>query len=161
MAANQERDFYRQAAGLLVGARSASLATVSGGMPHAALVTPALDAAGQMILLLSDLSAHTRHLRENAACALLVTGTPSTENPQTAPRILLSGVAELWGDAGARAAFLQVHPYAELYCDFADFQFWRLVPKDAHYVGGFAAAARLEIAALQQEINAALAKNSG
>jgi len=161
MAANQERNFCAEAAALLAAAQAGSLATVSGGIPHAALATPALDASGGVVLLFSELSAHTRHLRANPACALLVTGSARDENPQTAARILLTGEAVQCDAPQARAAFLQKHPYAKLYCDFGDFHFWRLVVKDAHYVGGFAAAARLDIAALQHEINLLLAKSSG
>lgn len=161
MAANQERDFYRQAASLLAGARTGTLATISGGAPHAALVTPALGADGAPILLLSELSAHTRHLRANPACALLITGAPSDENPQTAPRILLSGIAQPTDDPDAANRFLKTHSYAKLYSGFGDFHFWRLIPDGAHYVGGFAAAATLEIAALQHEIIHILGKAAG
>jgi heme iron utilization protein len=161
MAANQERDFYGQAASLLAGARTGTLATISGGAPHAALVTPAMGADGAPILLLSELSAHTRHLRANPACALLITGTPSDENPQTAPRILLSGVAQPTDDPDAAGRFLKTHSYAKLYSGFGDFHFWRLIAGDAHYVGGFAAAATLEIAALQHKIIHILGKGAG
>lgn len=153
MAANQEPDFARAAAALLYGARAGTLATVTPeGLPYAALVTPALGADGVPLLLLSDLSAHTRHLRANAACALLVAGAPAEENPQTAPRLLLSATAQAAGPE-RRTAYLHAHPYAELYADFADFHFWALTLKDAHYVGGFAAAAKIPLAALHHEIN--------
>jgi putative heme iron utilization protein len=155
MAANQERDFVKEAASLLVAARAGSLATVTpAGLPYLALVTPALDEAGDPLLLLSTLSAHTRHLQANPACALLVVGTPRDENPQTAPRLTISATAKEVDRAAARARYLRIHSYAELYVDFMDFGFWRLVLNDAHYVGGFAAAAQLDIAALRHEINA-------
>jgi heme iron utilization protein len=161
MAANQERDFYRQAASLLVASRTGTLATISGGAPHAALVTPALGADGAPVFLFSELSAHTRHLRANPACALLITGPPVNENPQTAPRILLSGSAQPINDPAAARRFLKTHPYAKLYSGFGDFHFWRLIADDAHYVGGFAAAATLEIAALQHKIIHILGKAAG
>ena len=113
------------------------------------------------MLLLSDLAAHTRNLRANPACALLVAGAPVDENPQTAARVLLSGVAVQGEDAAARQRFLQAHPYADLYAGFGDFAIWRLVVKDAHYVGGFAAASRLEVAALQHEIMSVLKDSFG
>ncbi len=158
MAANQERNFYQEAAGLLTAARAGTLATTTpAGLPHAALVTPAPDASGALILLLSDLAAHTRNLRANPACALLTTGAPLDENPQTAPRLLLSGTAQIITDSAACAAarehFLRTHPYAAQYAGFADFNLWRVEVNDAHYVGGFAAASRLRLAALQHEIN--------
>lgn len=152
MAANQERDFVREAAVLLGRARVGTLATVTpDGLPHAALVTPALDPAGAPLLLLSELSAHTRHLRANPACALLVTGSPTAENPQTAPRLLLSAEAAI-APAQAAESYLKAHPYADLYFGFEDFHFWKLTLKDAHYVGGFAAAAVIHVAALHHEI---------
>src|ERR1700688_2145520 len=156
MAANQERNFSREAAVFLGGARVGTLATTQSGLPHAALVTPAFDDDGAPVLLLSELAAHTRNLRANPACALLVAGPAADENPQTAARVLLSAMAVQGEDGAARKNFLKAHPYANLYSDFGDFSIWRLVVKDAHYVGGFAAASRLEAAALQHEIKSLL-----
>jgi len=149
MAAKQEAsDYIAPAAALILAARSGSLATIApDGTPYAALVTPAA-----FLLLLSDLSTHTTHLRHNPSCALLLTGAATSENPQTTPRVTLTCQAVLENESVAIENFLKFHPYAELYINFADFHLWRLIPKDAHYVGGFAAAARLDIAALQHEI---------
>jgi putative heme iron utilization protein len=160
MAANQEHDFARTAARLLQAARSATLATVQGGRPHAALVTPALAPDGAVLLLLSELSAHTRHLRADPRCALLVTGVPANENPQTTPRLILRGIADPIEDDAARTAYLTIHPYAAGYSGFADFHFWRLQPDEAYYVGGFGAAAPLQIAALHHEIDTILRKRN-
>jgi putative heme iron utilization protein len=124
-------------------------------------VTPALGEDGAPILLLSNLAAHTRNLRADPACALLVAGPAADENPQTAARVLLSGMVVQGEDAAARRRFLEVHPYANLYAGFADFSIWRLVVKDAQYVGGFAAASRLEVAALQHEIMSVLKDSFG
>ena len=56
-----------QARRLLRAARSGTLATVSpsgdGCQPFASLITPAIAGDGGILLLLSDLSEHTRHLR--------------------------------------------------------------------------------------------------
>ena len=161
MAANQERNFVREAAALLQAARSGTLATTQAGWPHAALVTPALGPNGVVLLLLSELSAHTSHLRADPRCALLVTGIAAAENPQTLPRLALRGTAQPIVSDAARAAYLRHHPYAELYAGFADFHFWALNLEEAHYVGGFAAAASLQIAALQQEIDIILRKRNG
>jgi len=155
MAAKQEApDYIGPAAALLLAARSASLATIApDGTPYAALVTPAFTPDGCLLLLLSDLSAHTAHLRLNPSCALLFTGAPTSPNPQTTPRVTITCAAALQSDPQGPETFLRFHPYAALYIGFADFHLWRLIPKDAHYVGGFAAAAALKIAALQQEIS--------
>jgi len=161
MAANQERNFCAEAAAVLVAARTGTLATIEAGQPYAALVTPALDEGGAPLLLLSELSAHTRHLRASPVCALLVVGTAASENPQTAPRLLLSGTAAPVERGMARAKYLRAHPYAELYADFGDFNFWRLSIAQAHFVGGFAAAATLDCAALQHEIKCLLGVSGG
>jgi putative heme iron utilization protein len=142
------RDLYAEAKTLISAAKSASLATIHAGAPFAALVTPAFLPDASAILLLSQLSAHTRHLQADPACALLVTGEPASENPQTAPRLCLTGAAAISGGDEVRAAYLAVHPYAALYVDFADFAFWRLTFTGAHFIGGFAAASPLEVARL-------------
>ncbi len=152
MASAQEpppRDLYAEARNLISGAKAASLATVTEGAPFAALVTPAFMPDGAAILLLSQLSSHTRHLQANPACALLLVGEPATENPQTAPRLCLTGIASVVPAAEFRAPYLAAHPYAELYVDFADFAFWRLDFTGAHYIGGFAAASRLDVGKLR------------
>jgi putative heme iron utilization protein len=161
MAANQEQAHLRQedlraAAQLLLAARSATLATIHEGIPHASLVTPALGTDGQPVLLLSSLAAHTKHLQTNPACALLITGMAQTENPQTAPRLALSGIAQIILAAPVRDRFLGIHPYAAQYADFRDFSFWKITVSTSQYIGGFANAGYLDFAALQQEISALL-----
>ena len=151
MAVNQEQRLL-DAAALLQTARSATLATVHEGLPHAALVTPALDEDAQPLLLLSNLAVHTRHLHAHPACALLFTGAPSSDNPQTTPRLCLTGEARELPDKAKRDIFLKIHPYASQYIDFADFTFWKLFIFGSNYVGGFANASPLKFAALQNQI---------
>jgi putative heme iron utilization protein len=133
---------------LLRSARQATLATQAGGQPFASLVTPAVAPDGALLMLLSSLSEHTRHLAADGRCALLVTGVARDANPQTAPRLTLSGTAEPWLDASAKAYWVARHPYAAFYADFTDFSLWRLRPEAGFYVGGFAKAARLCAASL-------------
>lgn len=133
---------------LLRAGRSASLGTVLDGQPFVSLVTHACDADLSVLLLLSDLSEHTRHLRADPRCSLLVTGAPTTANPQTAPRVTVTGLAEPADEPALKARFLAVHPYAGLYADFGDFHLWRVRPVNALLVGGFARAARIRSADL-------------
>jgi putative heme iron utilization protein len=144
----QPRDLYAEAKLLIAATKAASLATMHEGAPYAALVTPAFLPDASAILLLSQLSAHTRHLQRHPACALLLVGEAANENPQTAPRLCLTGTAAVAPPAQLREAYLAAHPYAALYVDFADFAFWRLTFTAAHYIGGFAAAAGLDVAKL-------------
>jgi putative heme iron utilization protein len=150
MAAKQEtaRDYYHEARLLIGNVKSASLATVEATMPYAALVTVAFLPDFTPILLLSQLATHTRHLHANPACALLLVGAYSSPNPQTAARLCLTGTAQKTETPGAREIFLASHPYATGYADFADFAFWRLIVTEAYYIGGFAAASRLDAAKL-------------
>lgn len=151
MAANQEQRLA-DAASLILNARSATLATAKDGIPHAALVTPALDTNGQPLLLLSNLALHTKHLHANPTCALFFTGQPQDENPQTTPRLCLTCEAKQLEGRAQRDLFLKTHPYASLYVDFIDFNFWTLFILGANYVGGFANASSLKITALQHNI---------
>lgn len=129
---------------MLRAARSGSLATIApGGQPFVSLVTPAVAPDGAVLLLLSDLAEHTRHLQVDKRCSLLAVGEPAEANPQTAPRVTVAGLAEPDDQPALKARYLAVHPYAALYAGFADFRLWRMVPTDALLVGGFARARRL------------------
>jgi putative heme iron utilization protein len=152
--AAEQAKFLRDAAALAAGARVGSLATAEDGQPYASLVTPAFGPDGAPLMLLSTLSIQ---LQKHANCCLLLTGQAAGENPQTTPRLSLSGRASPVDAALAAPAYLAIHPYAELYVGFSDFGYWRLHITAAHYIGGFAAAAQLDVAALQHAIIAAAA----
>jgi heme iron utilization protein len=140
-------DVALEARRLLRAARSGTLATASAGQPFASLVTPAMDADLSPLLLLSSLSEHTRHLMAEPRCALLVVGAPEDANPQTAPRVTLTGLAERVDSETLKSRWLARHPYA-FYAGFGDFSLWRIAIRGAQYVGGFARAARLRMADL-------------
>lgn len=149
MAATQEQDYINEARLLIRNARSGTLATAAAGIPHAALVTVAFHPDSSPVLLLSELAVHTRQLLTNPSCALLLTGEPTGPNPQTTPRLCLTGTAAKTSELAARTLFLHHHPYAAVYADFRDFAFWQIVITDVYYIGGFAAASRLEVAKLR------------
>jgi putative heme iron utilization protein len=67
-------------------------------------------ADAQPLLLLSGLSEHTRHLRGDPRCSVLVCGAATGENPQTAPRVTVTGLAETVADPALKARYLAVHP---------------------------------------------------
>ena len=133
---------------LLRAARSGSLASQAEGQPFASLVTPATAPDGTVLLLLSDLAEHTRHLRADPRCAVLLSGPPQGANPQTTPRLTVTGTAEPTDDPALLARYLAIHPYAGLYAGFGDFRIWRLAPAAGLLVGGFGRAARLRAASL-------------
>ena len=146
-----------QARCLLRAARSGCLATSAKGQPFASLVTPACMPDGSLLMLLSGLSEHTRHLKADGHCAVMVTGAATSENPQTSPRVTVTGVAEVVVDPALKARYLAVHPYASLYADFTDFATWRLVPTGGQLVGGFARAFRLRADDLMPDAGAVAA----
>jgi putative heme iron utilization protein len=136
---------------LIRAAGAATLATQAEGQPFASLVTPAATPDLSILMLLSSLSEHTRHLRAEPRCALLFTGNPEGANPQTAPRVTITGLAEPVPEAevpALKARWLARHPYAALYADFGDFALWHVRPGGALLVGGFARATRLRVADL-------------
>ncbi len=128
---------------LLRAARQGTLATSMDGQPFASFCTPACAGDLSILLLLSSLSEHTRHLRAEPRCAVMVSGPPAETNPQTAPRVTVTGLAEPEPDLQAKARWLAIHPYAALYAEFADFALFRVRPLAGLFVGGFARATRL------------------
>jgi putative heme iron utilization protein len=142
---------------LLRAARVGTLATSAKGQPFASLVTPACAPDLSVLLLLSTLSEHTRHLMADPRCSVLVSGEPATANPQTAPRLTITGVAEQIAEPALKARYLAIHPYASLYADFGDFGMWRIRPVAGLLVGGFARANRLGREALTPDADAVAA----
>ena len=152
-------DAPAEARRILRAARAATLATLTAqGHPFATLVTVATDIDGTPILLLSRLSAHTRHLLADPRASLLQSETGKGD-PLAHPRLTLVGRAAEC-KAGLerdrlRRRYLARNPKAALYADFGDFSFWRLTVEAAHLNGGFARAAELAAADVLTPIAAA------
>jgi hypothetical protein len=106
---------------------------------------------GALLLLLSRLSEHTRHLMADPRCSVMVSGPSESANPQTAPRITVTGLAQIVDDPAMKARYLAVHPYASQYAGFGDFATWRIGPAAGLLVGGFARAFRLKAADLTSD----------
>ena len=109
------------------------------GWPLASRVSLAVDADGVPLILISRLSAHYGALEADARCSLLL-GEAGDGDPLRHPRITVVCLAaqvppEL--RAAAKAQFLKRHPGAQMYADFADFDFWRLNPQRASLNAGF------------------------
>ena len=150
----------REARGLIRGAMAATLATTANGQPFASLVTPAPAPDLSPLLLLSTLSEHTRHLAADPRCALLFAGAADGPNPQTAPRVTVTGLAERVPGAevpALKARWLARHPYAALYADFGDFALWRVRIGGVLQVGGFARAERIRAGDLAPDPDAVAA----
>jgi heme iron utilization protein len=112
------------------------------GAPMVTRVAVGTDAGGRPVSLVSDLSAHTRALKANPACSLLVGEPAERGDPLTHPRLTLQSRARFVrkgaeGYAALRGRWLDGHRKATLYVDFADFSFVVLEVEAAHLNGGF------------------------
>jgi heme iron utilization protein len=109
------------------------------GWPLASRVSLACDADSVPLILISRLSAHYGALQADARCSLLL-GEPGDGDPLRHARITVVCLASIVPPEQrpeAKAQFLQRHSQAELYADFSDFDFWRLVPQRASLNAGF------------------------
>lgn len=128
---------------LLRSARSAALAVLEPetGHPFASRVLTGMDIDGVPVILVSALSVHTQALRRDPRSSLLA-GEPGKGDPLAHPRLTVITQAEEVergsdGHARLRERFVRRHPKAQLYVDFPDFTFFRLVPIRANLNGGF------------------------
>lgn len=149
MAQHSERDasaqpgaFVRQ---LLRRAGQAALASAlardGSGHPYASLVLVAVDHDASPLLLISDLSEHSRNLAADARASLLIDATAGFADPLAGPRATVLGSARPVAHPDVRerlkARFLARHPSARTYAGFADFRLYRLALERAHLVAGF------------------------
>lgn len=133
----------RLARTLVRGARYMALAVLDPetGFPSVSRALTGTDADGVPVILVSALSGHTRGLLVDPRCSLLA-GEPGKGDPLAHPRITVQALAESVArdtpdHARIRSRFLDRHPKAALYADFADFGFFRIVPQSASLNGGF------------------------
>lgn len=138
---------------LLRTIRSGALSTIDRdtGAPFGSLVTVATDSDGSPLVLVSRLAAHTWNLDADARASILLARTGKGD-PLAHPRLTVTGRIEPCEDPRIRRRFLARHPKAELYADFPDFGFRRLVVESGHLNGGFARAARLAPAEMLTDI---------
>ena len=123
-----------------------SLATLAGeaGGPYVSLAAVATDFDGAPLLLLSTLAEHTANLNADGRVALLFDGTAGLPNPQTGPRLTVTGRIAPSDEPRHRRRYLARHPGAALYAGFADFAMFRVAPERLRWVGGFGRALWLD-----------------
>lgn len=138
-----DEEARQQARRLLRGARFASLAVIDAesGFPAVSRTLLGIDLDGVPVILVSALAAHTGSLAADPRCSIM-TGEPGKGDPLAHPRITVFCTAELVEPGSddhrrIRARFVARHRKAELYVDFPDFRFLRLVPSSASLNGGF------------------------
>jgi putative heme iron utilization protein len=148
----------------LLQQRQAILATVSDGNPHAGMVAVAGVPDGSAVLLhLSQLAAHTRHLLVHPALALLWCEPDHADvvDVQTLARLTLYGTAQLVARddgeyASLQAIYLRRLPAATMLFDFRDFNLFKVVIDHGRFVGGFGKALNLSTGELQQSVATAV-----
>ena len=139
---------------MLQDARHAALSyTDADGTPGVSRIAFGLAPDGTPVTLVSGLAPHFAALRDRPACAVML-GEPGLKgDPLTHPRLMVKARAGLIASddparPALRALWLDAHPKAKLYVDFADFAFCRLVPVDALLNAGFGRAYRMTAADL-------------
>ena len=135
--------------GLLEAATHAALAVVrEDGTPSVTRVAFSVDKDRVPVTLISDLSLHTKALRNGRACSLLIGEPGEKGDPLTHPRLTLHCLPQFVTREDAvyadlRAWYLERRPKAKLYADFADFNFVRFEVLDGLLNAGFGKAYKI------------------
>lgn len=107
------------------------------GHAYGSLVLYACDHAARPLLLISDLADHTKNLRADPRCSLLIDGTAGLAEPLTGPRVTLMGAVEPADDLALLNRFTARHKGSAFYAGFGDFHLFRMTVDRAHLVAGF------------------------
>jgi len=150
-------DPARLARSLLRRSRQGALATLlpGSGHPYCSLVNVASDADGAPILLISRLAVHTRNILADNRVSLMLDERVQGD-PLEGARIMLSGHAEQASESNnrnLRSRYLNAHPAAADYADFADFSFFLIRPTGTHLVAGFGRIVDLTAAQIRTDIS--------
>ncbi len=143
---------------LIRAGRWAALASYGGEAPLASMVAYAWEAdfAG-FLLHLSRLSEHTRNLLAfpSASIAISEPDADQDRNPQTLARVSIQGDARPLQEGGsgyaeAKARYIARFPDSSPLFGFGDFLLFRLIPREARFVAGFARAYTVDAEDLKQ-----------
>ena len=121
----------------------AALGTLHRGEPFVSMVPFALLPDGRVVIHVSALATHTRHMEEHAGVSVLVMDQRSEDVPaQALARTTLQGEARRCpaddpAYAEARQCYLTRFPQAEDLFGFADFSLFVVTPRAVRFVGGF------------------------
>ncbi|CUI61078.1 HugZ family pyridoxamine 5'-phosphate oxidase [Cognatishimia activa] len=133
---------------LMTSSHAALAVTREDGTPSVTRISLAADKDSAPVTLISDLSLHTKALRNAPACALLIGEPGEKGDPLTHPRLTLHCKAAFVEQGSAahvalRAHYLAQRPKAKLYVDFADFHFVRFEVVDGLLNAGFGKAYKI------------------
>ena len=124
---------------LLKNYQQAAMGTNNGKYPDVTKVTPVLFDDDNIYLLLSDLSNHTRNIRNvSNTVSLYFAGENRHATQMNNPRVTLYGTLELADKSQFDLKeFDKRDKGASMYGNFGDFNVWRFVENDRLYVEGF------------------------
>ncbi len=141
---------------LLVSQRTAALATIHSGEPNASLVLfAAYPDFSAFLIHVSRLSQHTGDMLANPRVSLLISQSDlGNQDPQTLARIAIQGDAHPMPASdqdypSAVNLYLSKFPLAQPLFSLGDFTLFRILPRKARYVAGFARAFNLTPASLR------------
>jgi putative heme iron utilization protein len=139
---------------ILTHTRDASLGTLEGESPFVS-ASPFLfesepgEKLGSLYLFLSDLARHTKNLKRHGVVSLLVV----EEGPETSvlerARVTILGNIERVTDAETEERLREQYrsrvSLAEMLLSLPDFHFYRLLPREVHWIGGFGLAQTFKV----------------
>ena len=117
------------------------------GTPLLSRVLVGTDNIGNPIILISELSEHTKAITKDNRVSLLL-GEPKKGDPLAHPRISIQGKAVMVPKKSKqytqlRARFTAKHPKSSLYIGFSDFQIFKIKANSANLNAGFGKAFHL------------------
>ncbi len=105
------------------------------GWPFISLAQVAFDGTTPIILM-SDMTDHTRNIQNDNRVSLLIDGTTG-DNRMNSARVALMGMAVVVDKEAHRDVFLAQHPKAKSYFDFGDFSVYAVDITHARLNAGF------------------------
>lgn len=105
------------------------------GWPYSSLVQVASE-NGELFLLVSELSDHTKNIQKDQNISLLFDGT-SEHNRMNSERITIVGFVTKVDKEPQHDLFTTSHPKSKLFYDFEDFSVYKVTIQRGRYVGGF------------------------
>ena len=142
---------------ILANTRVASLATIRDEEPRVSMVAfVSAPDYSFFYIHVSRLAQHTVDMQKNKQVSLLITEKDDGRvDPQTLGRLSIRGSATFMengepGYAPVKKLYIETFPESEPLFKLDDFGLWRIKPKGARYVAGFAKAFNLTPETLQK-----------
>jgi putative heme iron utilization protein len=108
------------------------------GYPFGSVVPFCLDNQGRIVILISELAQHTKNIKQDSRCSVLVFA--EGDDIQVAARLTIVGDAYPVVDADiadVAARYYRHFPQSQSFHQIHDFSFWYIVPIKYRYIGGF------------------------